>query len=267
MNILVWRSRSALRGSGQRFEGDCLRAPVKIDGQSAGIGASNSRGITTFPKVVGAVEMAGVDGEADKGERQIQFSKLLKILEALHARSVVASSSFFNCRQIPFWIPCSPSDCSWLSPRSACRRRPVQECFGGRWASSSKWSWRSADVPARRTRRKPRRRCTKQFVLVADGVSQPDGISRGPRRRDPSGGSGKAISSGRRRIRGPAHRNPQRQVAAGARTPRTTESAVSSLLPPSIDRCTIVSAEWPGRCALWRSLGLWTIENRTERKE
>src|SRR5271166_2520910 len=104
-------------------------------------------------------------------------------------------------------------------------------------------------------------------TLVADGVSQPDGISRGPRRRDPSGGSGKAISSGRRRIRGPAHRNPQRQVVAGARTPRTTESAVSSLLPPSIDRCTIVSAEWPGRCALWRSLGLWTIENRTERKE
>jgi hypothetical protein len=24
------------------------------------------------------------------------------------------SSSFFSCRQPPFWIPCSPSDCSWL---------------------------------------------------------------------------------------------------------------------------------------------------------
>ena len=28
-----------------------------------------------------------------------------------------------------------------------------------------------------------------------------------------------------------------------------------------------VSAEWPGRCALWRSSGLWTIENRTEGKD
>ena len=48
------------------------------------------------------------------------------------------SSSFFSCRQIPFWIPCSPSGCSRLWPRSACRRRPVQNCTSGRRVSSSR---------------------------------------------------------------------------------------------------------------------------------
>src|SRR5271166_3563382 len=86
---------------------------------------------------------------------------LLKILEALHARSVVAKLVVLQLSSNPLLDPLLAE--RWLWPRSACRRRPVQECFGGRWASSSKWSWRSADVPARRTRRKPRRRCTKRL--------------------------------------------------------------------------------------------------------
>ena len=48
------------------------------------------------------------------------------------------SSSLSSCRRTPYWIPCSPNDCSWLWPRSACRRRRVQKCSSGRWASSSK---------------------------------------------------------------------------------------------------------------------------------
>ena len=49
---------------------------------------------------------------------------------------------------------------------------------------------------------------------AVDGVSKFDGIARGNRRRGCSGRSGEAVSRGRRRIHGPAHRNPRRQVAA-----------------------------------------------------
>src|SRR5208337_2915560 len=59
--------------------------------------------------------------------------------------------------------------------------------------------------------------------LVADGVSELDGIARGYRRRDPSGRSGEAVPRGRHRIRGPAHRNSQRQVAARRRSNPTND--------------------------------------------
>ena len=102
-------------------------------------------------------------------------------------------------------------------PAGPGRRHPAVQAEGGARRLPCRIAPQDNGGAARSTGRRQARRLTvvaqNDCVLVADGVSEPDGISRGPRRRDRSGRSGKAISSGRRRIRGPVHRNPRRQVS------------------------------------------------------
>jgi len=66
--------------------------------------------------------------------------------------------------------------------------------------------------------------------------------------------SGEAVSSGRRRIRGPAHHNARRQVAARRRPNPANDGERRLVAASTLNRPLhyIVSAEWPGRCALWR---------------
>ena len=82
---------------------------------------------------VAALALAGATRPFKPQEEPAGYLRelLLKILEALHARPVVAKLVVLQLSSNPILDPL----CSWRWPRSMCQRRPVQQCFSGRWAS------------------------------------------------------------------------------------------------------------------------------------
>ena len=109
---------------------------------------------------------------------------LLKILQALHARPVVAKLVVLQLSSNPLLDPLLAERLllalAALGVPTEARPRMFRRAMGVIFEMILAECGRSSAEDQRRPRRDPQDDC----VLVADGVSELDGIARGPRRRD-----------------------------------------------------------------------------------
>ena len=138
---------------------------------------------------------------------------LFNLLKTLHGRPTVATLVVLQLSSNPVLDPLLAERLllALARTRSADRSAPKNVPAGdGRHSGND--LVRVLAIGLRRTEGSLSADARDDCFSIADGVSEFDGIARGNRRRDYSGGRIEAIPRGRRSIRGPARRNARRQI-------------------------------------------------------